>query len=297
MKTRWADLPAHVRTAVVDQVGQVVGATDIARGAASDVSTVLRTSAGPDVFLKGVRGVSVRMRWLRNEITAGVVAAGIAPAVLFHADVDDWLLVGFEHLKGRTASLAPGSPDLRAVAAVIGTLSTITAPGLRPLRDRWTLTDAWNQLAVTNPEAVRGWDVGRMARHAALITELIDGSCLLHTDMHGEQFLIDESGAAHVIDWAFPARGAAWVDGAFLVLRLIEAGHPPEDAERWVLRLPSFSQVDAETTLNSFSAFIAGLWTTWAVASKPPTGAAHRARLALDYAAYRFSDRICANPV
>ena len=110
--------------------------------------------------------------------------------------------------------------------------------------------------------------------------------------MHGEQFLIDETGAAHVIDWALPARGAAWVDGAFLVLRLIEAGHPPEDAERWVLRLPGFSKVDAETTLNAFSAFIAGLWTTWAVSGNPPAGAAHRAGLAMDYATHRFGDGV-----
>lgn len=297
MKTRWADLPAHVRTAVVDQVGHVAGATDITQGTASDLSTVLLTSAGPDVFLKGVRGVSLRMRWLRNEITAGAIAAGIAPSVLFHADIDDWLLVGFEHLNGRTASLVPGSPDLRAVAAVMGKLSTITAPGLRPLRDRWTLTDAWNKLADTNPEVVRGWDVGEMTHHAARITELVDGFCLLHTDPHAEQFLIDGNGAAHVIDWALPARGAAWVDGAFMALRLIEAGHPPEDAERWVLQLPGFSNVDAETALNAFSAFIAGLWTTWAVSSTPPSGAANRARLAMDHAAYRFGDRICAKPV
>lgn len=275
----------------MNQVGQVTGATEIAQGATSDLSSVLRVSDGPDVFLKGVRGISVRMRWLRNEITAGAIAAGIAPAVRFHVDVDDWLLVGFEHLKGRTASLAPRSPDLRAIAEVVGTLSTIPAPGLRPLRDRWTLTNAWNRLADTHPEIVHGWDVARMAHHAALITGLIDGSCLLHTDMHGEQFLIDESGAARVIDWAFPARGAAWVDSAFLALRLIEAGHLPKDAERWVLRLPGFSNVDAEATLNAFSAFIAGLWTTWAVSGDPPSGAARRARLALDYAAYRFSDR------
>lgn len=288
MKTRWAELPAHVRTVVLDHVGQVVEATEIQQGATSDLSTVLHTATGPDVFIKGVRGVSVRMRWLRNEITAGAMAAGIAPAVVFHADVDDWLLVGFEHLTGRTASLAPGSPDLRAVATAIGKLSTITAPGLRPLGDRWTLTDAWIKLADTNPEVVNGWDVGTMAGQAALITGLVDGDCLLHTDLHGEQFLIDDNGAAHVVDWAFPARGAAWVDSAFLVLRLIEAGHSPEDAEHWALQLPGFADVDGAAALDSFSAFIAGLWTTWAVGDKPPRGAASRSRLTLTYAAHRF---------
>ncbi len=291
MKTRWADLPAHVRTAVVIEVGDVIGASDIAQGAASDLSTVLHTASGADVFVKGVRGVSLRMRWLRNEITAGALAAGIAPAVVFHSDVDDWLLVGFEHLKGRTASLAPDSPDLPAVAAAIGKLSTIAAPELSSLGDRWTLTDAWIKLAETKPEAVHGWDVRKMAGQAAQITALVDGSCLLHTDLHGEQFLIDDRSVAHVIDWAFPARGAAWVDSAFLVLRLIEAGHTPDHAERWALRLPGFTEIDGTVALDAFAAFISGLWTTWAVSDNPPAGAAHRSRLALTYAEHRLRYR------
>lgn len=288
VKTRWAELPALVRDVVADHIGQIVGTTEIAQGATSDLSTVLHTAAGPDVFVKGVCGVSLRMRWLRNEITAGAIAATIAPAVVFHADIDDWLIVGFEHLRGRTASLAPGSPDLRSVAAVIGKLSTITAPDLHPLSARWTLTDAWIRLADTDPEVASGWNISRMADKAARITRLVDGSGLLHTDLHGEQFLIDATGDAHVIDWAFPASGAPWVDSAFLMLRLIEAGHTPADAERWALSLPGFAEVDPETALDTFAAFISVLWTTWAVSDNPPAGAAHRSRLALVYAAHRF---------
>ncbi|MGH4014488.1 MAG: hypothetical protein ACRDSL_11315 [Pseudonocardiaceae bacterium] len=42
------------------------------------------------------------MRWLRNEITAGQLAVGVAPqAVLFHLDVDGWLVVGFEYVPAR----------------------------------------------------------------------------------------------------------------------------------------------------------------------------------------------------
>ncbi|WP_018502529.1 hypothetical protein [Parafrankia discariae] len=46
------------------------------------------------------------MRFLRNEITAGALADGIAPAVIFSEEVDAgdlWLIVGFEYIPGRPA--------------------------------------------------------------------------------------------------------------------------------------------------------------------------------------------------
>lgn len=291
MKTSWSELPAHIRAAVENRVGTVATATDVTRGASSDLSTVLHTATEQRVFLKGVKGISLRMRWLRNEITAGTLAAGIAPAVLFHDEVEDWLLVGFEHLTGRPASLAPGSPDLPIVASLTTQISALTAPSLRSLRDRWTLTDAWTKLAERAPASVSGWDVEEMTRRATRVSELVHGTSLVHTDLHGAQFLLDD-GAVHVIDWGFPAAGAPWVDGAFLVLRLIEAGHEAADAERWALSLPTFAGVDHDAALDAFSAFIAGLWSWWEAGDSPPPGTAHRARLARSYAASRLNTQV-----
>lgn len=36
-----------------------------------------------------------------------------------------------------------------------------------------------------------------------------------------------------VIDWAWPHRGPAWIDTAFLVPQLILAGQAPSEAEKW----------------------------------------------------------------
>jgi hypothetical protein len=115
----WDDLPESVRRAVQWHIGPVAEATEVTGGQNHDVAAVLHRSSGPPVFLKGVEGVSGRMRTLRNESTAGRLAAGVAPTVLFVADVkdaDDWLVVGFEYLPGRPVDLAPGSADLPLVA-------------------------------------------------------------------------------------------------------------------------------------------------------------------------------------
>ncbi|WP_010313627.1 hypothetical protein [Saccharopolyspora spinosa] len=61
---------------------------------------------------------------------------------------------------------------------------------------------------------------------------LADGDRLAHTDLHGEQFLVDGDDV-RVIDWGYPGCGAPWVDSAFIVLRLVESGHAITDAEAW----------------------------------------------------------------
>lgn len=286
MGLSWADLPPSVRFAVEQHIGSVGHATDIVGGHNSDVAAVLHAASGLPVFLKGVQGVSRQMRWLRNEVTVSQIAAGIAPRVLFHADIDDWLMVGFEYISGRAADLAPGSPDLPLVASTMEQISEIRASRLRPLRERWSETDWWDKLAQEAPDVVAGWEVEAMSRWAALIPNLVDGDRLLHTDLHGDQFLIGADGSVHVIDWGFPGAGAAWVDAAFLTIRLVEASHRPGDAETWARSLACLFGID-DRALTAFAVYVAGLWSYWAV-TDPAPGTDHRARLARRYAAWRL---------
>jgi hypothetical protein len=39
------------------------------------------------------------------------------------------------------------------------------------------------------------------------------------------------SDRAHIIDWAWPTRGATWIDAAVPILRLMEAGHSAAGAD------------------------------------------------------------------
>ena len=281
----WNALPEQVRDTVQGHVGLVTTATDVTAGQNSDISAVLQRQDAAPVFLKGVHGVSPRMRWLRNETATAPLTRGLSPAVLFSEDVDGWLIVGFEHVTGRPASLAPGSPDLPIVAHAVNRIGTLPGAGLRPLRQRWAVTDWWRKLATETPDVIAGWDVDEAMAWAARFPALADGDRLVHTDLHGDQFLIREC-TARVIDWGYPGAGAAWVDTAFVVLRLVEAGHAPGDAETWACNnLACFAGGEH---LTAFVVHIAGLWGYWAVTGNIP-GAQHRAQLARDYAAWRLA--------
>jgi hypothetical protein len=66
----------------------------------------------------------------------------------------------------------------------------------------------------------------------------LPGDALLHTDVNPFNVLIN--GTARIIDWAWPTRGAAWIEPACFVLRLMAAGPTPEEAEAWAQQASSW---------------------------------------------------------
>ncbi len=69
--------------------------------------------------------------------------------------------------------------------------------------------------------------------------------------------LVDDR--AHIIDWAWPTRGAAWIDPAILILRLLEAGHTLVEADVFAQRFPSWRTAPAEAK-EAFAAANAAVW-------------------------------------
>ncbi|WP_239335863.1 hypothetical protein [Frankia sp. CiP3] len=107
-----------------------------------------------------------------------------------------------------------------------------------------------------------------------------------HTDLHAHQFMIRKD-RVWVVDWGWPAQGAGWVDAAFMVIRLIGAGHSPQQAEQWASRLTCWAGA-TDDDLNAFACYVAGLWSMRAVQSD--NRAAHnRATLARSYATWRLT--------
>jgi len=91
---------------------------------------------------------------------------------------------------------------------------------------------------------------------------------LLHTDYSPDNVLVDGSGA-RLIDWAWPTRGAGFIDPACLVVRLVYAGHPPEAAEAAVAALPAWQNAP-EQGVDLFAAVLARMWTDIAEADPAP---------------------------
>ncbi|SHL20042.1 hypothetical protein [Actinacidiphila paucisporea] len=85
-----------------------------------------------------------------------------------------------------------------------------------------------------------------------------DGDALPHTGFAPDNVLI-AGGRARLIDWAWPTRGAAWIDPGALALRLMEAGHPVGAAIEFADRFPSWCDAAPEA-LAAFGTATASLW-------------------------------------
>ncbi|MEU9504809.1 hypothetical protein AB0D32_00815 [Micromonospora sp. NPDC048170] len=242
-RRHWEELPHGVRRDVEQHTGLIRTASMIPAGAASDIAVALDTDAGP-VFCKGGE-VDGPFGWLyRNEARVNPWLPAVAPRLLWTVERDGWLLLGFEHAPGRHPELAPGSPDLAPLAALLGDLARQLTPcppiAVPSFADRWRMLIA---------------------------PELVDGDTLLHTDMTPRNFLIEtrsggdtgEAPTIRLVDWSGPARGAAWIDTALLLLRLIRAGHEPVVAEKWGRQVPAFAEAP-EAAVTAFAEALVVLW-------------------------------------
>ncbi|MGC4749017.1 hypothetical protein ACLQ28_25645 [Micromonospora sp. DT201] len=234
----WAELPEPVRAEVERHTGPIRSAATIPTGASCEVAVTLDTVTGL-VFCKGGETGSPTAWLYRNEARVNPWLPDAAPRLLWTVERDGWLLLGFEHVVGEHPDLTPDSPDLPLLAALLTELSRQLTPcppvALRPFRDRWHgLTDA----------------------------ELVDGDTLLHTDMTPRNFLVPLGRArsrVRLVDWSSPARGAAWIDSAFLALRLVRAGHTPAAAEEWAMQIPAYAAASEHAVTGLVDALVR-LW-------------------------------------
>jgi hypothetical protein len=220
-RIHWEDLPAETRRAVEKQTGTVWSAKTVSEGLNSAMAAILATEAGP-VFAKGLHCAYPR-RWTQDmESMINPYVCHVSPRLLWRVQ-GEWDVLGFELVEGEHADYRPGSADLAKVMATIAKLGETTCPDVPVKRaeDRWRpYVDAPDELT---------W---------------LQGDRLLHTDYNPLNVLVSD-GRALLIDWAWPTRGAGWIDPACLVLRLMANGHSPASAERAISNVPAWQAAPA----------------------------------------------------
>ncbi|MEV6705006.1 phosphotransferase [Micromonospora wenchangensis] len=225
----------------------------------SSLAATLDTDGGR-IFCKAIQTSNPLARMHHAEARVNPWLPDIAPRLRWKIEESDWLALGFDHVPGRHADLTPGSTDLPVIA---DTLTALTQ-GLTPCPP------------VRVQAATKRWE-GRIA------PELVDGETLLHTDVTPFNFLVDTR--VHVVDWSMPCRGAAWIDTALMIVRLVRAGHSPADSEEWADQIPAWKQA-APDAVDAFAAALADLWEQRRQESPAP----HRGPLAVaarSWASYR----------
>ncbi|MEW2095096.1 aminoglycoside phosphotransferase [Streptomyces halstedii] len=239
-------LPADVRQAVVDKTGSVHATETVRGGMNSGVASVLGTESG-SVFVKGIPTDHPQAGAQRREAAIAPHLPASCPRLYWHLELDGWSLLGYEVVNGRHADYTPGSPDLPLVEAALTELQAIRAPADIEIKDA---VDRWAEYAPPGT------------------LHYFDGDALLHTDFAPDNVLIVGE-RARLVDWAWPTRGAAWIDPGALALRLMEAGHPAEAAVAIAEHFPSWRGAERDA-LAAFGVATTALWTEIAEGAETP---------------------------
>ncbi|MFE2040801.1 hypothetical protein ACFXAZ_07670 [Streptomyces sp. NPDC059477] len=227
-----SDLPASAIEALIrPHVGEVSVVQRTVRGFSSDLTAQVDSARGR-FFVKAVRNrPGGRVASLARERLINPYVRPISPPIRWDVKDADWIVLGFTWAEGRSASLRPGSADLPGVVELVESIGVINLP--HPARG-WAET-RWDRFTESESEAV-----------------LLQGDALLHTGINPGNVLVGKRGL-WAVDWAWPTRGAAFIDPALLVLQLVAAGHDPAGAESWVSPCEAWSKADP----NAIDAFAA----------------------------------------
>ncbi|MEU6071811.1 hypothetical protein ABZ864_47165 [Streptomyces sp. NPDC047082] len=236
------DLPeSAIRPLIQEHTGPVAAIRRTAHGNSSDLTAIVECERGP-FFVKAVRDRPGGRRdslIRERQIDAGLVH--ISPSLLWDVEAEGWLVLGYEVIDGRSADFAPASPDLPLVVETIAQIGFVPLPVFA--RD-WTET-RWDRFVSDGSEA-----------------ELFRGDSLLYTDINPHNLLV-AGRRAWAVDWAWPTRGAGFIDPALLVVQLIAAGHTPASAEKWASQLPAWHKA-APGAINAFAAANVRMYSTFA---------------------------------
>ena len=256
-KLPWESLPADRVAAVQGLTGPVIKAESATGGLMPGLAAVLHTEAGR-YFLKAVPTDSPAAPLYEREMAANAGLAGGVPAprMRFASDDGGWLVMAFDYLEVRDADLSPRSPDLDAVLTAITAIGSAPAwGGAPPVAVNIAGLRGKSDALFGKQPSGRPWEMYRAAIDG-FDADALAGDSLVHYDLHPGNLKVTLDTGVAAVDWAFACAGAPWADAALIVPRLVEAGHTPATAERFVARLPAWcvAPPDAVTAL-------AALWT------------------------------------
>ena len=236
-----ADLE-DIRELIEKETGPFHVVRHVSEGRNSEVSVIVQ-AGNETTFIKG-RRADHSWAWTQaRERAVNPAVRHISPYLKWSARNDKWDLNGFEFVPGRPADYSRDSADIPKVVNTMRQLQEIPCPDMeiKQADQRWaSYTDT---------------------------PELFTGTCLLHTEWTPGNVLVSDR--AYLVDWAWPTKGAAWIDPACWVVWLIASGHSPRSAEKYAALIPSWQDAP-ESSVDEFARVQARMWAGIAAESSEP---------------------------
>ncbi|WP_433535078.1 phosphotransferase [Micromonospora sp. CA-249363] len=276
----WGDLPAAVRSAVEEIVGdRVVEAVSQPGGYSPGTADRVRTATGRRAFVKAVNPAlnpdSPVLHRAEARIAGALPATAPTPRLLGCHDDGDWVALVFSDVAGRHPRTPWRSDELTRVLDALQAMAVALTPS--PVGHVPTAADllardfaGWQRIAADPPPRLDPWarahlDELRAAADGGVAA--LTGDTLCHVDVRADNLLLDAAGTVTVVDWPWACRGPAWLDTALLLVNVrLHGGH---DTEALLRRLPLTADVDP-AALTGVYAGLAGFFADSARRPPPP---------------------------
>lgn len=274
VRPAWAELPPAVRSRVESLAGSPV--RDVAPaggGFTRGFAGLLTLADGDEVFVKAasaeVRPVAHRSYRTEARVLRSLPQDVPAPRLRWTDDVDDWVVLGIEPVRGRMPGLpwTPADVDL-AVAACerAATALTPAPPGLELDRlaglpagdDPWLRWYDDVARGAVRTELLSPWareSLPELQRLLDVSAPAIDGGTACHGDLRADNLILGADGEVWVCDWNWLSLAAPWtdlvgllvtadtdgidVDGVLARSWLLD-GVEPEAVDSWLALLAAF---------------------------------------------------------
>jgi len=271
----WGELPEAVRARIERRLGATVReAESQGSGFTPGFASRLLLSDGRGAFVKAADDATqpTFAASYRDEVRkVSALPSDVAvPALRWSCDVDGWVVLCFDDVRGHPPRRPWRSDEL---AAVLNTVTALSS-ALTPVPAGLTVPTWAEELAGFVTYWGRFKAAGVLARHSAEAIGLAEqglgagaGDTMAHCDLRDDNVVIGNDGRIWVCDWNWPVRAAPWID---LLTLLISAHGDGHDADA-LLRANSLASGVAAERIDAVLALLVGYFLGAAEGEAPAT--------------------------
>ncbi|MFF7159155.1 phosphotransferase [Streptomyces sp. NPDC008139] len=245
VRAEWGEVPAGVRAEAEARLGARIAAAETQAGGFSPgVAARLRLTDGTRAFVKAVTAAanpeSPGIHRAEAKVAAALPREVPAPRLLASFERDDWVVLLFEDIEGRTPAQPWDAAELERVLTAVGDLATLLTPSpvVVPLVAEANAENfhGWRALAAEHAagaDDLTGLDPWAV-RHLVELAELeagwaaaATGKTLAHADLRADNLLLTADGRVMVVDWPWACLAAPWFDLLLMLPSVGMQGGPP----------------------------------------------------------------------